>query len=443
MPPVDTQNPMLTRLYAERDRHERFIRDLMDQAAEDGRDLSESENQNVTGAHERIAQLDAQIEPIEAFEERAAAHRQSPARFTPADTRDENDRGQRQDHRGNATERRGLGARTSPVVPEYRTAGEFIADQLKAVGNPRATGREFREPDPAAEQRVQAYLQSRANQVTTDTPGLLPENIVGAIHSDIDGSRPFITSIGARSGGMSPGAKFLRPVVTQHTAVGKQVAEKTDLASQKLLIETLEWNKETFGGYLNVSRQEIDWTSPSAWNAILTDLQQVYGIFTEDYAAGQFSTLVTQTVELGTDDVDGWITAVYAAAAKAIQPNPGDRASALRLPNHIWTSTDMWGKLGAMLAKWRAAGDGTGAGTANAGTFRGTMLDFDRTMVPGLPAGTVIIGRTNLVEYYEERIGLLQAVEPKILGVEVAYGGYAAFGALDATGFVKIVNAVP
>ena len=59
-------------------------------------------------------------------------------------------------------------------------------------------------------------------------------------------------------------------------------------------------------------------------------------------------------------------------------------------------------------------------------------------VVPGLPAGSFVVGRTNLFEFYEERIGLLSAVEPKVLGIEIAYGGYAAAGFLDATAFTKV-----
>lgn len=437
-------NAVLDRLLKQREDQENFIRETLDRAEAEGRDLVDAETRNMTAATERIAEIDAQIKPLEAFEERAAAHRSSGNRFTPANVVEGDDDNDQAGGEARSA-RRGAGARVKTKAREiqYETAGHFIADQLRAAGNPHATGREYAAPDVDAQQRLAAYVEQRANQTTTDLPGLLPENIVGSIHTDIDGSRPFVTSIGAKAGGMSPGAKFLRPVVTQHTTVGKQTAEKTELASQALKITNLEFDKETFGGYLNVSRQSIDWTSPSAWNAVISDLQQQYGIFTEDWAAEAFDALVTQEVELTADDVDGWVSAIYAAAAKAIQPTGAERASALRLPNHIWTSTDMWGKLGAMLAKWRAGGDGMGAGTTNAGTFKGTLLDFERTMVPGLPTGTVIVGRTNLVEFYEERVGLLQAVEPKILGVEVAYGGYAAFGALDATGFVKIVNDVP
>jgi hypothetical protein len=51
-------------------------------------------------------------------------------------------------------------------------------------------------------------------------------------------------------------------------------------------------------------------------------------------------------------------------------------------------------------------------------------------VVPLFPAKTAIVGPDSLYEMYEEVIGLLSVIEPSILGVQVAYGGYVAFGTL-------------
>jgi hypothetical protein len=67
----------------------------------------------------------------------------------------------------------------------------------------------------------------------------------------------------------------------------------------------------------------------------------------------------------------------------------------------------------------------------------------DRVVVPSFANGTLIVGPKARVEVYEDRIGLLSAVEPSILGVEVAYGGYVAAGVLNAAAFSKIVVNTP
>ena len=95
-----------------------------------------------------------------------------------------------------------------------------------------------------------------------------------------------------------------------------------------------------------------------------------------------------------------------------------------------------------MIDQLKATSAGTGGGNGGANTFEGNMLNIPRYVVPSFPAGTVIVGNKSKTEFYEEKIGLLSAVEPRLLGVEIAYGGYVAYGTIDPKGFRAIVNAV-
>lgn len=421
-------NPVLTRLLDQRSEQETFIDQLLQRVEAENRDLVEAERNNLTAARERIAELDAQIEPLEEFEATRSAHR---AAAPPAP---------RQQGSGESRAQ-GSGLAIQPREVQYRSAGDFIVDQIRAVGYPGAQIA----PDADAAQRIAAALGRAAepHNTTDETPGLLPTPIVGSILTDLDGSRPFVQSVGAKPLAGIPGKTFTRPRVTQHTEVGKQAAEKTELATRQFKVDGIPFTKETFGGWLNVSRQEIDWTSPSAWNALIADLQMEYGADTDDFAAAEFAADVTQTVQFddeSTDRIGELIKAMYAAARVAATANGTKRATALRLPNHLWVSIDQWELLGAAIDRVRALVQGSSnPGNTSVTSFAGSILDLPRTMVPGLPAGSLIIGRTQLFEYYEERIGLLQAIEPKVLGVEVSYGGYAAAGFLDPTAFTKIV----
>jgi hypothetical protein len=104
----------------------------------------------------------------------------------------------------------------------------------------------------------------------------------------------------------------------------------------------------------------------------------------------------------------------------------------------------MWSKLGAMISAARITTGGTVPASSGVTSFAsGDVLSLPQFIVPGLPTGTLIVGRTDGTEFYEERIGVLSAVEPAILGVEVAYGGYAAFGTPDPTMFAKVVDVTP
>lgn len=444
-------NPVLARMIDQRHQQQDFIDGVLAAVENENRDLVDAELSNLNNARERITQLDAQIEPLEAFERTAAEHAWSvpEAPRRKDDDQQRSDRGQSGAQSGGG-DRQALGTRQREQ--KYATPGAFIVDYIRATGYRG----ENVQPDHDAAQRVSAALgrsvgEHRAagqvaagvHQTTVDTPGLLPEPIIGEILNDLDAARPFVTSVGIKPfGSNQQGKTWHRPYITQHTQVAEQTVEKAELVSRELKIDSIPFTKKTFGGWLNVSRQDIDWTSPSAWDAVVADLQSEYGIATEDWAALQFAAGVTQAVPITAANqasVDAWITALYSAAVKSTTANGTKRANSLRLSNHIWTSMDMWAALGSMLtiANVKVQGN-TSPGQNTPTAFSGSILDIPRTMVPGLTAGTVVVGRDTMFEYYEERIGLLQAIEPKVLGIEVAYGGYGSAGFLDTTAFTKI-----
>jgi hypothetical protein len=287
------------------------------------------------------------------------------------------------------------------------------------------------------------------NQITTDTPGILPTPVVGPVLGVLDSARPFVASLtgGARSMAGIPGASFTRPRITQHVAVGKQTAEKTQLPSRKMIIGSVPFAKETYGGTVDISRQDIDWTSPSAWDALLQDLAGVYGWETDYAAARKLAEVVTQSVTVTSDDLPGWAAALYEAAMTAFLAGAavGEMPKG-KLPDRIWLSVDMWAKFGSVVDPARMAAYANAAqafGPQELTNFAGEILGAPRVVVPSFPAGTIIVGSSAMYEAYEEVVGLLSAVEPALFGIEVAYGGYFAYGVLDPAAFCKVVPPAP
>lgn len=425
-------NPVLTALVAQRAEQTQFIEQLLEKIAADKRDMVDAERSNLEAARQRIAEIDAQIEPLEAWEKIRGAHTGT-AGVVAAGVRD-------------AGSERPLGVRQREV--KYSSAGEFVVDHIRALGHPANNTR----PDQDAAQRVSAALgravgdvPAGALQTTADTPGLLPVTIQGEILTMVDGARPFITSVGAKPLAAVPGKTFERPKVTQSTTTGEQTVELGELPIGEFKVDSVSFTKRTFGGALQVSRQDIDWTSPTAWNALITDLIASYSEDTEDVVANAFGAAVTQSTPVSGDpeELKSWISALYTGAMIAATANGTTRARARRLPNRIWCSVDMWATLGAVVDAVRAtqSATGIGPGQTSIGAFEGSILDAPRIMVPGLTPGSMIIGRSELFEFYEERIGLLSAITPKNLGLEVAHGGYAAFGHMDASAFCKLTVA--
>ena len=407
-------NVVLERLREQRAEQIATMDAILEQVGD--RDLVDAERSLLEAARQRLAEIDAQIEPLAAFDALREAHRDTVS-STPG----------------------------APAIParamsgperatQYGSAGAFVVDYLRAQGiMDRSAGR-----DEAAIARVQGAYAMRADQTTGDTPGILPTPIVGGVVNLIDANRPLISSLGgAKPLGNIPGTTFTRPKINQHVLVGKQAAEKTALASRKMTIGSVPFVKETYGGTVDISRQDIDWTSPSAWDILIGDLADVYAVQTETVIATAFAAAATGVpVVVADNSLAAWSTALYTAAAASY--NYGKR-----MPDRIWCSLDVWAQLGSLVDVARmvfpTTGNGdTAAGSASLADFRGDVLGLPRIVVPTFASGTCVVGASPLYEAYEEVIGLLSVIEPSILGVEVAYGGYVAYGGLAEPSFVKV-----
>ena len=120
--------------------------------------------------------------------------------------------------------------------------------------------------------------------------------------------------------------------------VGQQTTganEKTQLSSQKMAITSVNFAKTTYGGAVDISRQDIDWTDPSAWDILVRDLANVYAVQTETAAAAAFKAGSTGTaVTVATNDLKGWSLAIYTAAMHSYQ-------ASCMMPDRIWCSLDV------------------------------------------------------------------------------------------------------
>jgi HK97 family phage major capsid protein len=76
---ANIMNATITRLQEQRQAQVDFIASLLASVEQENRDLVEAEQQNITNAETRMAEIDAQLEPLVAFEQRRASAAQIPA----------------------------------------------------------------------------------------------------------------------------------------------------------------------------------------------------------------------------------------------------------------------------------------------------------------------------------------------------------------------------
>jgi len=388
----------LDRLNAQYDEIRTGIDDLINRAADENRDVNETEQTQVDRDRSRLTELQTAIEHYTELESRngkvAELRRTLPAAAV---------------------------TRTAPASePEYDIAREFPTVGEYAVTLHRA----WMLRDPAAREKID---RATAHQLLADNPGIVPRPVVGALLNDIDSARPFINSIVRRP---LPAGTFDRPVITQHVAVDKQTAEKTLTASQKMAIGKIPVAADTFAGHLNISRQDVKWTSPGILQIVFEDFAAVYANATDNEACEDFAAGVTNTAPIATWDAAGIFEAVFTAAANAM--GTGSNA-----PDTVWVSPDIWGRMGGLTTAESPLFPGINPGGGSAPV--GMRLVVDKNF----PASTMIQGPSRYAEWYEDLDGLMQVGEPDVLGQLVGYAGYGAFVNVLPAAFTKFTVPAP
>jgi hypothetical protein len=291
------------------------------------------------------------------------------------------------------------------------------------------------------------FYRTAAHQKTTDNLGVIPDPIIGPVLNFIDAARPLVTFTGPHD---MPSATWYRPKVTQHVTVAKQGSagaaadEKAELVSQKMTISRLTATAITYGGYVNVSRQNIDFSSPQMMDIIINDLAAQYAVATEA-AFGAALIATSNTVELapvaagGTPSATELTTALWSAAAAVYNAVKGQGRLALAVsPSKLGN----WGNVFAPVNPTNAASTGFSAGDFGQGII-GNISGIPVIMSAGIAgAGTDfgVVFSTAAIEAYEQRVGSLQAVEPSVLGVQIAYAGYFTPLTVESGGLQRIVN---
>lgn len=311
---------------------------------------------------------------------------------------------------------------------EYRSAGAWMSDTIKA-----------HQGDREALQRLDVYTRAAAHQKTTDNAGVVPDPVLGPVINFIDDSRPLVSAIGPRD---IPSGTFYRPRVTQGTVVDLQGAagvlgtdEKVELDSQKMTITRLTGTVKTYGGYVNVSRQNIDFSSPQIMDIVIQDLAARYAIKTEAAVGVELTASTTTAVGYGASPTAVTVAAaIWTAAGTAYNITKGAGRIILAIaPDRL----GVFGPLFAPVNPTNAQSPGFSAGNFGVGAM-GQISGIPVVVSAGLTSGQAFLFSTAAIEVYEQRIGTLQATEPSVLGVQVAYAGYFTPLTIDDDAIIEL-----
>jgi HK97 family phage major capsid protein len=393
---------MLARLQAELEEKRTLMDGLVEGAESSGRDMTAEESELYTRARDRMRVVAGQMEPL-----------QEGARI--------------------AIESR---ARTQELVGMYASAR-----------NPQAASVEYRSPgayvaemyyaqlgDTDSRNRLDVFNRVAAHQTTADNPGLLPESIVSPLVNYIQVARPIVGTLGPTDLG-SGAWSYAR--VTQHTSVAKQAGEKTELASRKMLVTKTPLGADTFGGYVNVSKQDINRSSPSILDMVINDLAEQYAIATELEAGTVLTAAATAgpVLPTGANTPAQIAAAIWGAAGTVFAATKGQGRTVVAV------SPDQLGAIGPIFPPINPTNAySSGFSPPSEQGEQGSIAGLSVIMSAGLAAGTILVYSTAAAKAFEYKYGNLQVVEPSVWGVQVGYAGDFDAVVIEPTGIVKITK---
>jgi HK97 family phage prohead protease/HK97 family phage major capsid protein len=303
------------------------------------------------------------------------------------------------------------------------TAAEYMVKFL-------AGGSEFAEFN-------QRIVAAAPNVTSNDSPGLLPVPIISPIYNNfVANYRPLITAMGVRQMPAS-GKVFIRPKVTTHTTIGASNGELVALDQGTFVVDDIQITKALYGGYVNLSEESMDFTSPEVLGALIDDMARIYANATDIAACTTFQAGVSQTETL-TDDTkpEDWVKFIYGAAEQILTNSNGN------LPNVLIMSPNYYAGLGSLTDDagrplFPNVGPQNAFGTTAASNFNGNAFGLNLVVDRNL-SNQVYVGDSTGFECWEQQRGAVSVeLADGALGRVIKFRGYFSSVMIDATKFVK------
>jgi hypothetical protein len=405
---------IVSRLVEERTSKLQLIENLSTAAFDAGRDLNPDDLDTVSRCKERVAAIDVQLDALADNLELSDSVRDRLNRLQPG---------------------------SAPAgAPQYRSAGELLWDAIHASHDRDAAGRYGRFMKRAAEHM--GTTAPATTPVAGGVPGLLIDPTVGPVIDPVPGGRPFLSAIGVIQAPRS--MTFHRPFLVDPdlaTGVAPQGLQKAELVSKKFDVNRSDLALTVIGGYLNVSQPLIEFTAEGL-DIIVRQLNKRYAVATEAAAFAEMENSTSQVPLESTGDGSAILAAIFSASAEVYEQTG-------ELAQWIAMGPQGWARLGSLVdAAGRpllpTLGPTNAIGSLDPGSFAGTVAGLRAIVTPAITDGSFWVGNSSALEFYEHRFPLLEAVEPSLLGRQIAVSGaIAAYRPHPGNGAVEITDTTP
>jgi hypothetical protein len=312
---------------------------------------------------------------------------------------------------------RGLGSAVVAGDFHYRSAGDLLWDCLHQT-EPEAKQRYSRVMRRAAEHM--GTTAAATTPVAGDLAGLAVRPVVGPVSDPTPKGMPFATALGMRDIPASDGFGFSRPYLVDDgfaTGVAKQTLEKAELASKAFSVAVTNVPLDTVGGYLNISQQLLTFT-PSSLQIIVSQLTRRLENHVDKAVVAEMQESTGEVALAAGATAAEVIQAIYDAAA-AYYGVTGE------LPSWIAMGPLGWARLGGLVdaagrPMFPTLGASNAPGSMSATSFSVTVAGLTPVVTAAITDDTYWVGGDAGLEGYMYRYPVLEAVEPSVLGRQVA-----------------------
>lgn len=297
----------------------------------------------------------------------------------------------------------------------YRSASELLWDALRP-GDADARARYA----PVLKRAAEHMGTTAANTVATagGFGGLWVAGPQGPVIDLHPKGRPWLSAIGVRQAPSS--FSFTRPRIVDPnfaTAALPQAKEKQELSSKKFDIAADTLQLVTVGNYLNLSLQAEQFVTGSLDIVINQLLARV--AYAEEAALATEVAKTNAEVTLAVDADGAAVRGAIFEAAALVYENTG------ALPEWIAMGPQGWARLGSLVdlanrPLFPYVNPVNADGSMTPSSFSIAGLGLNGIVTPGITDGTYYVGNELGVEAYEYRYPVLQAVEPSLLGRQIA-----------------------
>ncbi len=383
---------MIDRLQVKRDGLVETMGSIVRDAENETRDLSDDEMATRAAAMEDIAGIDRQLESLS-------------DRFIM--------------ETGLAEKVRSVGRTRNTEDFSYRSGGEALFDLLHQ-------GEVDSKERYAVSMRAAEHMGTLASHTVAtagDLGGLSIVKGVGAIIDPYPGASPFLTALGTSR---IPSAAFSRPYIDDpdfKTAAGKQSKEKAELLSKAFTVGSENLVPETVGSFLNVSQQLV-LLQPGSLDVIIKHLRKRLGWAMESALLAELAN-TTGAAALAAAGTPADVQKVIYEAAAAVMKATREPAS------FILMGPDGFALLGGMadlaarpIFPTLGATNAGARSTANA--FTSEVFGLSAVVTPAIDDTTLYIGNGAGIEAWTYPIPLMEAVEPSVLGRQIAVAAMIA-----------------